>query len=333
MPGLHAVITEIATGLGTLAPDLTTATASRPAQLRNVTDDVWHQLVDAHSSGHYARLFTTAFANGAAFLTADDGLRRRPPRLVEWKGPHRPPGDDVIPADLRIDHVYQVSCKYLSRILQNSGPARLFDRLLIGEERSSSDWFAVVAPTEYQAFYTVVRSHVGGGLPVDVAELTAEHRPRLKEALRPRALPVEAQPSWAAVCETVASTSAARWSGNLDNPRRRLRMLWRLLRIGDAPYFTLGADTRHLPSRFRIASAWDWIEAYQLRTFDVAPRRAGQPEVTWRVAIRHRLNGQETEVRGHVEIRWSHGRFHGAPEAKVYLDSPLGEVPGYYPLT
>jgi hypothetical protein len=34
---------------------------------------------------------------------SSDGLRGRPPRRVEWKGPHRPPGDDVIPADLRQD--------------------------------------------------------------------------------------------------------------------------------------------------------------------------------------------------------------------------------------
>ncbi len=36
--------------------------------------------------------------------------------------------------------------------------------------------------------------------------------------------------------------------------------------------------------------------------------------------------------RGHVEVRWSHGRFRGAPEAKVYLDTPHADVPGYSPL-
>ena len=32
---------------------------------------------------------------------------------------------------------------------------------------------------------------------------------------------------------------------------------------------------------------------------------------------------------GHVEIRWSHGRFNKQPEAKVYLDSTLATTPGY----
>ena len=37
-------------------------------------------------------------------------------------------------------------------------------------------------------------------------------------------------------------------------------------------------------------------------------------------------------VQGHVEVRWSHGRFAQPPEAKVYLDTPTDELPGYFPL-
>ena len=44
--------------------------------------------------------------------------------------------------------------------------------------------------------------------------------------------------------------------------------------------------------------------------------------------------GTETmrTVAGHVEIRWSHGRFAQPPEAKVYLDTPMSCLPGYHPL-
>jgi hypothetical protein len=81
-----------------------------------------------------------------------------------------------VPADLRIDHVFQISCKYLSRITQNCGPARLFDRLLVGEERTGGDWFAEVAPDEYQAFYEAVRVLVPGDLPDSVDALERAHR-------------------------------------------------------------------------------------------------------------------------------------------------------------
>ena len=49
--------------------------------------------------------------------------------------------------------------------------------------------------------------------------------------------------------------------------------------------------------------------------------------------VRRRADGADVAVEGHVEVRWSHGRFLGAPEAKVYLDTPHRQVPGYHPLT
>jgi hypothetical protein len=54
--------------------------------------------------------------------------------------------------------------------------------------------------------------------------------------------------------------------------------------------------------------------------------------VAWRAVVRHRASGRTADVDGHVEVRWSHGRFSGAPEAKVYLDTPHERVPGYWPL-
>jgi len=333
VPGARTEITEIATGLGTLVPDLEAAVACRPDRLQNVGDDVWDRFVAAYRSGEHEASFAAAFANGVAFLWADDGLRLRPPRAVEWKGPHRPPGDDVVPADLRIDHVFSISCKYLSRILQNPGPARLFDRCLVGEERAGLDWFGEVAPSEYQALYDAVRADIGPGLPARVGDLAAPDRAVLKGALRPvRKLPSPAAERWAELCAAVAQASAARWRERLGDLRRDLRLLWRLLRIGDAPYFVLGTDERGSSLRLRVASTWDWVQASELRAFEVAPRPAGQPEVTWRAVVRDRATGTETEVHGHVEVRWSHGRFSGAPEAKVYLDSPLADVPGYWPL-
>jgi hypothetical protein len=54
--------------------------------------------------------------------------------------------------------------------------------------------------------------------------------------------------------------------------------------------------------------------------------------VDWRAVVRDRASRAEEAVAGHVEVRWSHGRFAGRPEAKVYLDTPHTDVPGYFPL-
>jgi hypothetical protein len=110
-------------------------------------------------------------------------------------------------------------------------------------------------------------------------------------------------------------------------------MVWRLLRIGSAPYFVLGNDRRTgAPARYRVASPWDWRTSYELEAFTVTPSTAGQPRVDWSCRVRSRQDDRSATVAGHVEIRWSHGRFAQPPEAKVYLDTPMADLPGYHPL-
>ena len=82
--------------------------------------------------------------------------------------------------------------------------------------------------------------------------------------------------------------------------------------------------------RLRIDTPWDWRQRYRLRRLEVGAQPGGQPRVAWSVV--YDGDGAERTVRGHVEIRWSHGRFAQAPEAKVYLDTPHDQVPGYHPL-
>jgi hypothetical protein len=108
-------------------------------------------------------------------------------------------------------------------------------------------------------------------------------------------------------------------------------MLWRLLRMGSAPYFVLGSSaTRSL--RLRIATPWDWREHFVLGSVHLSEQRGGQPRVGWHAAVRDRSTSQIVELEGHIEVRWSHGRFGGPPEAKGYLDTAHHLVPGYFAL-
>lgn len=47
MPDLLTTITEIVTGLGTLAADVPAALRTRPSELRNLRNNVWEDLVYA----------------------------------------------------------------------------------------------------------------------------------------------------------------------------------------------------------------------------------------------------------------------------------------------
>ena len=99
--------------------DLSGVISRRPTEMSNLTPADWEQLADLWDSGEYRSEFEEGLANGCAFGSAPDTLNGRRPRIIQWTGGRRPRGDEVVPSDLRVDHVYLVSCKYLSKILHN----------------------------------------------------------------------------------------------------------------------------------------------------------------------------------------------------------------------
>jgi hypothetical protein len=333
---LKTAITEVVTGLGMCgADDVSAALACPPAAVQNVSADEWQRIQAAWADGAHRDLFVASFMNGQAFLHARDALRGRPPIAVEWRGPHKSVGDEAVPADLRVDHVYLVSCKYLSKIVVNASPEHLFDRQLKGGhgQRARGNWFHEIAPEEHAALYDTVRAASTLVLPDDVTALDTEQRRAVAHSFeRGSAWPGDGDARYAAMVTRVAQESAKRWRTTIGPNAES--MLWRLLRIGSAPYFVLGASPRGF-TRFRVATPWDWRQHFELRAFDIEARAGGQPMVEWNAVVRRRGDDDTARnilVGGHVEIRWSHGRFCGPPEAKVYLDTPHAEVPGYFPL-
>ena len=396
MPSDRTTVTELGTGLGMLgAAGIDEALRSRPGVMHSLSPEMWDRLDRLRGGGAYDAEFHAAWANGQSFLTAADGLRGRLPQVVEWKGTGRAPGDEVAPIDLRVDHVYLVSCKYLSNILFNVSPASVFDSLLFGGQGRGGraardvggDWYAEVAPAEYQALYAAVRlaaRGVEGGassppptpsarperpghaptvvalpglggaaaarvpaagplrsnegraavphdLPLRAVDLTVPQREALGHWLRP-GWPPGAKDLYATLSGAVALASVRRWEAAMDDRGGTGEaMLWRLLRIGSAPYFVLGSSAER-SLRLRIATSWDWRQHFQLIAISMEGQPGGQPRVGWEAVVRDRTSHEVHSVVGHVEVRWSHGRFGGLPEAKGYLDTAHHLVPGYFTL-
>jgi hypothetical protein len=240
----------------------------------------------------------------------------------------------VVPADLRVDHVWLISCKYLSKVLANAAPTRLFERGLAAGPvtRATGDWYAEVAADAYQSLFSLVRRELGAraSLPPHATDLSPAHRAELRAYLDAGWSP-DAQAAYRALALEVGKASADRWRRTLAKRTEAEAVLWRLLRIGSAPYFVLGAQ-RDRSLRLRVMTPWDWRQAYELKRMDVWGDDAGQPQVRWQAVVREKTSGEELAVDGHVEVRWSHGRFGKPPEAKAYLDTPHHRVPGYVPL-
>ena len=336
MPDDRTTITELATALGTTgAGSLQEAIAERPGNL-DINDESWERLERIHDSGLHDGVAFAAFSNGVFFAGDAAGLNGRTPQLIEWSGDRRIPGDQAIPADLLIDRVYMISCKYLSQILHNTAPARVFNEILgPSPQASHPDWFAKVAPRQHRALYGSVIELLGlADMPETPGELDSSQRGRLRAAFRERGgrgMPAELRGEYGALIERVSKRSANKWRKALREPAQQERVLWRLLRIYSSTYYILGIDPRRA-MRLRVVTPWEWRQAFEIRSFRVEADGRGQPRVNWTARYRERSDGRPGEVRGHVEIRWSHRPFCGPPEAKIYLDTRHDEVPGYVQL-
>lgn len=328
MPRLETEITELATALGALGHDLGAALERRPDQILNVNEATWIRLGAAYRSGEHTRLFSTAWANGHAFLWARDGLRGRLPIRVEWKGPDRQVEQDPIPADLRIDNVFLVSIKTRSAVLWNRSPSQVFTRT-----PRAVHWYEHTAAEEYQALYAATKAMAGmDELPEAAAELTRAGGRELAVAVPDRRWPAELAPLYTAMARACAERSARLWSASLGTETLRERAAWWLVRLAPAPYFILG-DSLRSPLRIRVDTPWDWRQSWRFLSLDIRPAlEAGQPQVEWSIRAEHRATGEQRQADGYVEIRWSHRRFAGHPEAKVQLRTPHEDVPGYTPL-
>lgn len=299
--------------------------------MASVSPELWETLRSLHRGGGLSHEFAAAWANGQAFLRASDGLRDRRPLRIDWKGGTRSPGDEVVPADLRVDHVYLISCKYLSRIVMNASPSHLFERLLTGGHGvRGGNWYQEIAPVEFAQLTNRAVQVSGLGAAGFSSELSTAQGRLLARAL-PGRWPAELADEATAFADLVASLSAQRWTDIVRQKSASERLLWRLLRIGSAPYFVLGTD-KDSSLRLRIETPWDWKQQFRLLHFRAAPRPSAQPVVAWVAEIEDRRTRSVSLVEGHVEIRWSHGKFNGSPEAKVYLDTPHHRVPGYVAL-
>lgn len=333
MADARTEVTELATAMGTLGCEsVEHCLRTRPQQMVSVSPEMWVKLQSLHDGGGFASQFDDAFANGVAFLHAKDGLRGRIPDIIEWKGAHKNTGDGALPIDLRIDHVYLISCKYDSRILHNSAPSKLFDNALRPNTGGRNiDWFAEVAYDEYVELWRACRTYAGlDSLPELPMGLTKPDQKLIQKAI-PKKWPAELEPLYESLCTVASGQSAARWNKALASKAEREAMLWNLLRFGQAPYFMLGSGVSG-PVRFRLATPWDWRQTYKFEGLDITAMAGGQPKVAWSASVKNTHSGERQLVSGFVEIRWSHGKFSGPAEAKVHMSTDHQSVPGYFQL-
>ena len=321
-------ITEVVTALGIMGIHARVEAAMHtalPPAVGNLRPADWAEILSAHDAGEHQAEFEAAFANGRHFLDVE--LAGAAPRSIEWRGNRKTLYHHDIPVDIRVNRVYLISCKYNSKVLLNPSPQALFAGALAVTGRGPH-WYEEVASEEHAAFYRDCVACAGlDGFPPNPMDMAKPQRDVLRKAF-PRKLPPELEESYRRLAQAVAAESARRWEEAV--PGRERDLLLKMLRISSVDYFLLGVQ-RSRAQRLKLLNSADWHRKFSVTRFGAWPAEGSlQPQVQWRADIETKAAPKKPlAVEGHVEVRWSHGKFCGNPEAKVYLDTPIERVPGY----
>ena len=128
----------------------------------------------------------------------------------------------MAPIDLRIDHVYLISCKYESDILANASPGRVFDGLLATSgDWERGDWYEAVAPAELGPPLPGLRGgHRTGRTSRRAPGCTREQLAAVRAALGGRSYPDAAsRAAYAELCRAVSAASAGDGRATASNRR------------------------------------------------------------------------------------------------------------------
>ena len=337
MVAKKTIITELSTALGIIAPNreeqlLTSSTP--PTNLKGVKPSQWSKLTEYWQTKAESKLFQRSFMHGRYFSNYLRKSQVVTNAEISWAGPKRTTPDSP-PADLIIDIIgskIYISCKNDSKVNRNPSPMSLFKTALRNSPVHRRNWYSEIAPREYSCLLQAATSHLGlKDFPDDPDELTKCQGETLKSLMK-RKWPKAIEDSVSKFVEAVSEKSASSLNGVIQAPEEKLDFGLRLLRIIDIEYFILGTQ-KNEDVRVRVMTRSEFNKKFSITGLSVTSAHKGQPQVDWEIHVASRSSGKLppvlSHVKGHFEIRWSHGKFNGAPESKVYLETPHPSVPGY----
>lgn len=334
--------TELAVGFGILGVDPATAVYADVADRfeGTLTENKFATFQDTYRRNtDLARPIETLWFLG-------DRLREEHPELfparltVRWLGGVQQAGTVRGAKDLEVGTTV-ISVKADSRVVMNCSPTNLFVQLPQGELTSTvgDDWFILTAHDEFQALFELVNGVTEYSSVADFMTKTSRAEKKvlgLVCQVLQGAQAQEFQRRYVSMCRVAANVSAAMFTAYLQKTLAtnragalREQVLGHFLRLDSTRYILAGLEGRE-PFAVLIPSLTEWRSHFELATIIAEPDlQAEQGKVKFFLSVKGR-SGAVQEVPYHAEIRWSHGKFCGNPEAKLYRDFPRWDMaPGF----
>jgi site-specific DNA-methyltransferase (adenine-specific) len=264
---------------------------------------------------------------------------------LQWSGPQKQAKTDTGAKDLLVANT-PISVKAGSDIYGNRSPYVVFTSIPQGRvsPERSENWYISMALASYQELYTSIRKVRLDQFPerfpesVDVFEQVATEDDR-KELQSEIAKLVgeekrEFSDKYIDMCHLIAQASAAEFNRNIQeslSSKSRVGVIEHIVnnffRIDTTEYILVGiSGTREFV--VKIPSLSKWKREWEIVNIEAIPALDRKQSVVY-IFLSYKPKKEKIiyKARFHVEIRWSHGKFRSAPEAKLYKDFKWGEVP------
>ena len=260
---------------------------------------------------------------------------------LRWSGPQQQAATTSASKDIIAANV-PISVKNESNVVLNPSPYNLFITIPSGQMPAgqADNWYITADPGGIRDLYTFARANSGLDLPEEYAifdqtidkpcrkdfqNIIGQFRGEVK---------TEFQRIYQEMCRRVALYSAEVFNENYSSAlstNRRSSVLENLVkqfyRINSVTYILAGLD-RHRPFALEIPELTGWKRDWRLVEVNAQPDLARrQSVVKIAVVVEKKASRERYAMNYRVEIRWSHGKFCGNPEAKLYKEFGWAEVP------
>ena len=341
MPSPKTESTELSVAFGLLRIDPLRAGGSSDIVKRfegTLSDDKFSDYLQIYQND--ASYYQRFFALGVG-LCKSPAFRQTQIRSLRWEGPLHQGRTVSTPKDLVAANT-SISVKASSNVVYNLSPQALFIELPSGAagRRRSSSWYLTVTPGQYQSLYDSWRRGHLPFLPTDVRQyegLAARDKKSFSEKVRRIGAPAigdDFQEKYLALCHEVARQSAIRFNDAIADAAKRgilthvhEHVVRTFFRIGESEYLLCGLD-KGTEFAVLVPDLTSFKRRWSVDQVTAEPDLVREQSVVqFRLSVRDKEQRKEYTLGFRAEIRWSHGKFAGNPEAKLYKNFLWTDVP------
>ncbi len=341
MPTPKTECTELSVGFGLLGLDPLKASAT---QVKQHWDDTLSSAKFLDYAREFARdeaYYRRFYAIGVNLCHSHEHLKRTNIVTVRWEGPQQQASSVPIPVDIIAANI-PISVKADSNLVGNLAPPILFDSVPHGTSAParSENWYVTVAHDTYQSLYQLACTLGSIKLPSSVVDyhqtIKGKGRKRLAVAIRnlSPADHKEFNRLYVSFCHEVAERSALAFSNTLQHslsgPIKNSvteNVVQHFFRLGDVGYVLCGFNKKD-DFGVMVPNLTAWRRSWRFKRLIAQPDfTRGQSVVKFEMVVEEKSTHKEHCFQFHSQIRWSHGKFAGNPEAKLYKDFSWTDVP------